>query len=182
VNDRKPIISATYTDDLSGVDEKSVKFWLDNNPVVPDRVSTTQVIFTPKTDLVYGRHTVKLEVSDLATPKVNTATLEWSFIVEDTKLRIINARNFPNPFVTSTKIAFTLSRQARVTIEIYDMTMRLVRQLAQDELKEAGIVEFTWDGKTGEGDDLARGVYFCQIIIQSELKPEAAVLKMALTR
>jgi hypothetical protein len=182
VTDRKPVISASYTDDLSGVDETSVKLWLDGAPVTPDQVSKTQVIFTPKADLAYGRHTVKVEASDLATPTVNTATLEWSFIVEDTKVRIIQARNFPNPFATSTKIGFTLSRQANVTIEIYDMSMRLVRQLVRDETKEAGVVEYSWDGKTTEGDELARGVYFGQIILHSELKPESTVLKMALTR
>jgi methionine-rich copper-binding protein CopC len=183
VIERKPVISAIYTDSLSGVDETSVKLWLDGTPVVNPKVSATQVSFMPQTELAYGLHTVKLEVSDLATPKVNTATQEWTFRVEDPRVKILDARNFPNPFLDKTTIVFTLTRQAKVTIKIYDMTMRLVRTVVQDEFREAEEnVKYPWDGKTDVGEDLARGVYFCQIIIHSELKPESAVLKLALTR
>ncbi|MBI1928589.1 hypothetical protein HYR99_30645, partial [Candidatus Poribacteria bacterium] len=183
VIERKPMISAIYTDSLSGVDETSVKFWLDGTPAVNPKVSATQVSFTPQTELAYGLHTVKLEVSDLATPKVNTATQEWTFRVEDPRVKILDARNFPNPFLDKTTIVFTLTRQAKVTIKIYDMTMRLVRTLVQDEFREAEEnVKYPWDGKTDADEDLARGVYFCQIIIHSELNPESAVLKLALTR
>ena len=95
---------------------------------------------------------------------------------------MVNPRNFPNPFASATTIAFTLAQQAKITIEIYDMTSRLVRPLVQDEQREAGPVAIQWDGKTTEGDDLARGVYFCQITVHSSLEPEAFVLKMALIR
>jgi len=92
---------------------------------------------------------------------------------------MLNLRNFPNPFLNTTTIAFTLSREAKVTVEIYDITMRLVNPLLQGEVREAGEVKIEWDGKTPEGDDLARGVYFMQIIIQSDLGPQALVWKLA---
>jgi hypothetical protein len=181
VAEPRPTITATYTDNVSGVDVESIKLWVDGDAVDPDKATATQVVFTPKMDLALGRHAVRVEVADLA-PSTNRATQEWSFIVESDD-GIVDARNFPNPFADSTTIAFTLSKQARVTIEIYDMTSRLVAQLAQDELREAGPAEFRWDGKTTAGGDvLARGVYFCQIIMHSDLKPEAAVLKMGLMR
>jgi PKD repeat protein len=184
-NERKPPISATYTDNISGIDLNSVKFFLDGNPVVPDKVSTTQVIYTHPAELAFGRHTVKLEVADLATPVVNRTTQEWSFIVEDNEgdgPGLLYSRNFPNPFTERTTIAFTLSRSSKVTIEIYDMTMRLVKVVTQDAPMEVGKVKIEWDGKTEAGDDLARGVYFCQIIIHNELRPEGIVLKMAVIR
>ena len=184
-NERKPPISATYTDNISGIDLNSVKFFLDGNPVVPDKVSTTQVIYTHPAELAFGRHTVKLEVADLATPVVNRTTQEWSFIVEDNEgdgPGLLYPRNFPNPFTERTTIAFTLSRSSKVTIEIYDMTMRLVKVVTQDAPMEVGKVKIEWDGKTEAGDDLARGVYFCQIIIHNELRPEGIVLKMAVIR
>jgi methionine-rich copper-binding protein CopC len=183
VTERKPTISATYTDSVSGVDGSSVKLWLDGTPlqIAEDNVSATQVTYTPQVDLEFGRHTVKLEVSDLA-PKANTATQEWSFVVESDEIAMVNPRNFPNPFASATTIAFTLAQQAKITIEIYDVTSRLVRPLVQDEQREAGPVAIQWDGKTTEGDDLARGVYFCQITVDSSLEPEAFVLKMALIR
>lgn len=39
-----------------------------------------------------------------------------------------------------------------------------------------------WDGKTSGGEDLARGIYYCQIIVTDGVEPEYAILKLALTR
>ena len=174
---RRPIISATYTDDLSGVDGQSIKLWLDDEPVDPDEVSITQVMFTPSSDLEFGQHTVKLEVSDTA-PTPNMAVQEWSFFVE--RIGIANARNYPNPFEDDTTIAFRLSRQASVTVRIYDFTGRLVAEPATNLLEEAGPVKIAWSGDTSAGDNLARGVYFCHILMESELEPQSAILKMAI--
>ena len=174
---RRPTISATYTDDLSGVDGQSIKLWLDDGPVDPDEVSITQVMFTPSSDLEFGQHTVKLEVSDTA-PTPNTAVQEWSFFVE--RIGIANARNYPNPFEDDTTIAFRLSRQASVTVRIYDFTGRLVAEPVTNSLEEAGPVEIAWSGDTSAGENLARGVYFCHILMESELEPQSAILKMAI--
>ena len=182
--ERRPMITASYTDSGAGVDMSSVMLMLDGNPVVPTSVSTTQVVFVPPADLDFGRHTVRLEVSDIAQPSANTATHEWSFVLEDGKGPIFRGvlRNYPNPFTSNTNIAFTLAREATLTIEIYDISSRLVRVLAQDEVREAGANEFPWDGKTSAGDVLARGVYFAQVIVTSEPEPVVAVIKMALLR
>ena len=183
ITERKPLISAAYTDAASGIDIKSVKMWVDGKPVQPTKVSPSQVTYMPLTDLNYGRYTVKLEVSDLATRKQNKTTHEWSFYVEAKTTRIVDARPIPNPFTSSTTITFTLSRQARVTIEIYDMSSRLVRTLRRGRMYDVGDAsKVVWDGKTDTGEDLARGVYFCRIVLDSELMPQFKVLKLALTR
>ena len=174
---RRPIISATYTDNLSGIDVDSVKLTLDGTTIEPDEVSETQVIFTPKFDLTFDIHTVTLEVSDTA-PTPNTATQEWSFYVE--RIGIADARNYPNPFEDGTTIGFRLSRPAKVTIRIYDFTGRIVAQPITNSLREAGPVEIAWSGGTSAGDNLARGVYFCHILMESELEPQSAILKMAI--
>ena len=174
---RRPIISASYTDNLSGVDAESVKISLDGSAIEPDAVSETQVMFTPEFDLTFGQHTVKLEVSDLA-PSANTAVQEWNFFVE--RMGIANARNYPNPFEDDTTIAFRISRQASITVQIYDFTGRLVAEPISNSVREAGPVEIPWDGQTNAGDSLARGVYFCHILMESELEPQSTILKMAI--
>ncbi len=174
---RRPVISASYTDNLSGVDAESIKLSLDGTAVEPDAVSETQVIFTPQFDLTFGQHTVKLEVSDMA-PSANTAVQEWSFFVE--RMGIADARNYPNPFDGDTTIALRISRQASITVQIYDFTGRLVAAPISNSVREAGPVEIEWDGKTSAGDNLARGVYFCHILMESELEPQSAILKMAI--
>ena len=174
---RRPIISATYTDNLSGVDADSVTLSLDGTTVTPDAVSETQVTFTSPFDLTFGQHTVTLEVSDMASTP-NTATQEWSFFVE--RVGIADARNYPNPFEDETTVAFRLSRQASVTVRIYDFTGRLVAQPITNSLREAGPVSIVWSGSTSAGENLARGVYFCHILMESELEPQSAILKMAI--
>ncbi len=174
---RRPIISASYTDNLSGVDAESITLSLDGAAIEPDAVSETQVMFTPTFDLTFGQHTVKLEVSDMA-PSANTAVQEWSFFVE--RMGIANARNYPNPFDGDTTIALRISRQASITVQIYDFTGRLVAEPISNSVREAGPVEIPWDGQTSAGDNLARGVYFCHILMESELEPQSAILKMAI--
>ena len=174
---RRPTISATYTDVMSGVDVGSVKLTLDGSPVEPDSLSDTQVVFTPKSDLTFGPHTVKLELSDMA-PAANTAVQEWTFYVE--RVGIANARNYPNPFEDETMIAFRLSRQASITIRIYDFTGRLVAEPISNSVREAGPVEIDWHAETNAGDHLARGVYFCHILMEdNNFEPQSAILKMA---
>jgi hypothetical protein len=140
----------------------------------------TSATFLPDSALGFGTHFVAVRVTDKSG---NLATANWSFNVESQGgPALITPRNFPNPFSnsTKTKISFTLSRHANVNIQIFDVTMRPVRVLL-DELMAAGPVSIGWDGKTVDGNSLARGVYFCQIIIQDDLSPEHLVLKMALT-
>jgi len=183
---RRPIISAKYGDATSGIDDKSVKMSLDGALIIPQKTTTDQVIYTPQGDLSFGRHSVKVEVSDTAVPAPNKATIEWTFIVEspdDAATVVLNALNYPNPFQESTTITFSASRQAKVTLEIFDASMRLVRVLETAKVVETGEhYKKLWDGKTEDGESLARGVYFCQITVLSELKPEYRLLKLALTR
>ena len=174
---RRPVISASYTDNLSGVDADSVKLTVDGAAVEPDAVSDTQVTFVPKFDLDFGQHTVTLELSDMA-PTANTAVQEWSFFVE--RIGIANARNYPNPFEGKTTIALRLSRQAGISIRIYDFTGRLVAEPITNSIREAGPVAIEWNGKTSAGENLARGVYFCHILMESELEPKSVILKMAI--
>ncbi len=176
---RRPIISASYTDNMSGVDADSIKLTLDGTTVTPDEVSETQVVFTPGYDLPFGQHTVALELSDTA-PKANSTVHEWTFFVE--RIGIADARNYPNPFDHETTIAFRISRQAKITIQIYDFTGRLIATPVSNSLREAGVVEIDWHGETSGHDHLARGVYFCHILMESELEPQSAILKMAITR
>ena len=172
---RRPTISASYTDVLSGVDAASIKLTLDGSAVEPDSASETQLVFTPKQDLTFDQHTVRLQVADNAG---NMAEQEWVFYVE--RMGIADAKNYPNPFDHETMISFRVSRQASISIRVYDFTGRLVAEPVANRVYEAGLVEIDWHPETDAHDHLARGVYFCHILMESELEPQSAILKMAL--
>jgi hypothetical protein len=67
------------------------------------------------------------------------------------------SQNYPNPFNPSTKIAYTLPIDSKVSIKVYDMLGNEVATLENDE-KEAGYYEVNFDAK-----GLASGVYFYNI-------------------
>jgi len=68
----------------------------------------------------------------------------------------------PNPFRDAATIAYDLPARARVTVAVYDVTGRLVRQVS-DETAEAGPHAVQWDGRDGSGQPVASGVYFCRV-------------------
>ena len=200
--ERRPQISITYADAESGVDVDSIRFVFDDKLInlAPNQKSASQVLYTPAADLAFGQHTVKLEVFDMAhkegnvseknsdARKANMAVHEFTFFVESEEGPVLASRpiNAPNPFKEKTRISFTLTRQSTVSIIIYDMTLRPVRVLVDNEVWDAGEYigkgAIGWDGTSSNGEDLARGVYYCQIMVADGFEPEYAILKLALTR
>jgi hypothetical protein len=71
-------------------------------------------------------------------------------------------QNAPNPFSSSTRIAFALNKKGHVRLQIFDAKGRLVRTLADEERAPNNYVEF-WDGRDGNGRRLASGTYFYRI-------------------
>jgi hypothetical protein len=72
--------------------------------------------------------------------------------------------NFPNPFNPSTEIRFSLAEPGPVTLEIFDVSGRLVRQLLQDESLPAGTQSRIWNGQTDKGESAPSGVYFLRLV------------------
>ncbi|HEY3296533.1 MAG TPA: T9SS type A sorting domain-containing protein [bacterium] len=66
--------------------------------------------------------------------------------------------NYPNPFNPSTRIAFDLSEQSHITLNVFDVSGRTVATLASGVF-DAGAHEVNFDG-TG----LPSGVYFAQLV------------------
>ena len=69
---------------------------------------------------------------------------------------------FPNPFASSTSIAFDLPQGARVRLRIYDVSGRLVTTLADGWL-DAGSQFFSWDGTTLRGPHAPDGIYYLSL-------------------
>ena len=206
--ERKPNISIAYSDAGTGVNVDSIGFVLNDQLInlTSKQKSASQVNYTPPADLEPGKYVVKLEVSDNAhqqgnvseknkgAREANTAVYEFSFFVErgDTPIMWAAPFNYPNPFSKNTRISLVLARRANVSITIFDSTLRPVRVLVDNEVMDAG--NYTknpagagsnaigWDGKSSSGEDLARGIYFCQIEVNDGIEPEFVILKLALTR
>jgi hypothetical protein len=55
------------------------------------------------------------------------------------------ANNFPNPFNSSTNIAFSLDKRATVSLSVYDILGRLIAELLKNETLEANNYKIKWD-------------------------------------
>ncbi|MFO7915982.1 MAG: M20/M25/M40 family metallo-hydrolase [Candidatus Krumholzibacteriales bacterium] len=67
--------------------------------------------------------------------------------------------NYPNPFSRNTAIRFELPERTRVRMAVYDAEGRMVAELLQGPAGP-GKIQYTWDGRNGNGRDLASGIYF----------------------
>ena len=72
--------------------------------------------------------------------------------------------NYPNPFNPETWIPYHLSEPAKVTLTIYSIDGKVVRQLALGH-QAAGYYHDRsraayWDGRNAVGEQIASGIYF----------------------
>jgi len=80
----------------------------------------------------------------------------------------------PNPFQLSTKIGYSLPSAGGVTLTVYDVKGRRVRQLVRGE-RHAGIHLSVWDGRDSRGREVAPGVYFSVLEYGSEKRARKLV-------
>ncbi len=71
-------------------------------------------------------------------------------------------QNHPNPFNPRTRINFSLAKPGRATLQVFDVSGRLVKTLLQGDLP-AGDQSVLWDGTTSGGYPVATGVYFYRL-------------------
>jgi len=84
--------------------------------------------------------------------------------------------NFPNPFNPATTIVFHLPRSANVTLQIYDLSGRLVRTLLDGDNVAQGKHEVVWTGCNESGRVGASGVYFYRLITDGAVATKKMIL------
>jgi len=83
----------------------------------------------------------------------------------------------PNPFNPVVVARYALAERQRVTLRVFDVRGRMVRELLDKDLA-AGTYSLAWDGKTDSGSDAVSGIYF----IRMEAGRYASARKIALLR
>ena len=68
----------------------------------------------------------------------------------------------PNPFTNGTRVRYTSAADGRGTLRVFDSSGRLVR-LLQEGVLVRGAHSLTWNGRTGDGEEVCAGVYFVQL-------------------
>lgn len=72
-------------------------------------------------------------------------------------------QNYPNPFNPSTKISFSIAKNEKVRLEVYDIQGNLIRSLIDSDSFNPGNYEVEWDGKDNFGNRVVSGIYFARM-------------------
>ncbi|MEO9482226.1 MAG: C25 family cysteine peptidase [Ekhidna sp.] len=124
----------------------------------------------PLTDGIYA---IQVQAEDEAGNAAGAEPFEITFevISEST---ITHFYPYPNPFSTRCRFVFTLTGSEipdQIKIQILTVSGRVVREITQDELGPIrignNISNYAWDGRDEFGDQLANGVYFYKVFVNS---------------
>ena len=82
---------------------------------------------------------------------------------------------YPNPFFSTVRLSLSVAEtQAPVTVDIYDITGRLIRRLAT--ANGAGEFRAEWDGRDSMGNRVASGTYFFAVASRTGIQTRKVVL------
>ena len=120
----------------------------------------------PLFNLPEGQHTILVKAWDNSN---NSSTFEVDFIVvAEKELKLRNALTYPNPMSEQATFSFEISRDAEVSIKIYSVAGRLVREFEPMQAEIGfNLYPEPWDGTDQDGDLLANGVYLYKITARS---------------
>ncbi len=85
------------------------------------------------------------------------------------------APNMPNPVKNRVSLVYTTMVQGNVSLQVFDGTGRLVRDLSQG-VQPAGTKTVVWDAKDNTGRDLQNGVYFVRLEANGRVASHKLVL------
>jgi len=126
------------------------------------------VYFTGAIDVPADVYVAKLEMSRPA------AAPDRQLLARSLKI----TSNVPNPFNPRTAIHYELTRDATVSLAIYDIAGRRVRTLRNGEVESSGSHRAEWYGRDDSGRSLASGNYFARMTAGGQ----TAVHRMTLIR
>ena len=136
-------------------------------------VSTTSL-----TKGIYYWRVKAIDTDKLATWGSNTDIKPWSFRLGTTDVnddaenipdKFALLQNYPNPFNPETSITFQLPRPEKVEIIIFNQVGQIIRRLTKGEMPQ-GRHQIIWDAKNYRGEQVASGIYLCQMVAGSYSK------------
>lgn len=156
----KGVVTISLEDRGSGVDERSIRVTRGNAAGAWrfDPARSVIMIDLSRGDKDSGAP-MEITVSDRSG---NTVTERIAANVIIAPFRLAVSQNTPNPFNPRTLIPFTVTRDCRVTVEVFDLTGRMVTVLA-DGAFPAGTHALSWDARDDRGRVVSSGTYLYRV-------------------
>jgi hypothetical protein len=134
------------------------------------------------TDNNYGEPKFKLDDGNSLTPMTVTGGLYYQPISVDDEKNVLPYEislepNYPNPFNMDTKISFGLPERTDVSLDVYDILGRKIKNLTAGNL-DAGRYTYSWNGIDETGNEVTSGIYFYRLkTADNELTGKMVLLK-----
>ncbi len=185
----QPLIRARLIDDspLSVADTLQINLLIDGLRVPFSGENGVQLLAPPDTLAIAllqhrpllraGEHSLEILFTD-ASGNINNTRIDFSVAAG---LELQRVMNYPNPLSDHTDFTFLLTRPAEVRIRIYTVNGRLIRLLEAGSLG-AGFNRLFWDGRDGDGDLIANGVYLYRVEARSGSEHAEVVEKCIIMR
>ncbi len=113
-----------------------------------------------------GDYTIEVKAWDV----FNNFSNQKSFftVVNSDGLVVRDVYNYPNPFNSNTTFTFqhNLTQPVDVKINIYTIAGRKVQEIEERSINEK-FVKIYWDGRDGDGDQMANGTYLYKLIVST---------------
>jgi len=155
-----------------------IRSWLTVSPwtgVVSAGQSSDFDVLIDATDLVHGTYQATIYSRiDVSGQRPIIGTIPVTLTVDSTIAIGIDEsesplkafaleQNYPNPFNPTTTIVYELPLQSNVTLTVYDVTGRRVRELLSG-IRPAGRHAAVWNGTDDADRPVATGVYFYRLV------------------
>ncbi len=162
-----------------------------------DLSSANPVQFTIDSDMIPQSYSAVFEFNDGFYKAVNCSELPYQFQYIPTAIGnrtgTLKIRNFPtgnsdflqplvsklniypNPFNPETRITFSLGRDEKVHLEIYNIKGQKVRTLCHDFLKQ-GSHQYIWNGTDDRNNAVGSGVYFVKLVAGKKTQTKKIML------
>lgn len=137
----------------------------------------TSVLYKP--ELTAGTHLLQYCGTDKDGNRdtlINNVYISYDFAVR-------NLFNYPNPMQGDTYFTFDLfasEAPQSCLIKIYTVAGRLVRDVRGQA--RVGFNQIYWDGKDGDGETMANGIYLYKLILEGSGKTETSIQKLAILK
>jgi hypothetical protein len=105
-------------------------------------------------------------------PGIAKLNSEGTFTDSQDEFSIIsttNLSNFPNPFNPSTTINFSIKKNSKVALSVYNIKGQLIKTLS-NEVLNAGDHSIIWNGEDEYNVPVSSGIYLYKLIINGENK------------
>lgn len=166
------------------LDGKRIYYYLNGSPnpeitFTPENNGSLKTSVLYKPEMTAGAHMLEYWGRDKDGNRDSTS--DNVYVSYDFAVR--NLFNYPNPMQGQTYFTFDLfapEPPSSCIIKIYTVAGRLVREVKAGA--RVGFNQIYWDGKDGDGETMANGIYLYKLILEGSGKTETSIQKLAILK